>query len=344
MTSTSPPSRRARMYLPRRSIPVTRLPTSRFANCFRLWCRRIERIPSASTALTRLPTISRSRSRRTTSTSGNSGIVVLRSGLVRPARRRPRSVGRLGVGDLAQVPPRDARRRLLRVLLRPALTGAPRLTAQQHGGEEVLRVVGPFVAHLITGELVEGLGGQLLQAGLVVVTSGARRALDDPRLEQAQHELAGGVPPAVEVHGGDDGFHGVGEDGRLVAAARRLLPLAEPERRAQPDLPGDLGEHLTVDDRGAQLRQLALGHVGVLPEHVVGDDEAEDGVAQELESLVRHRVRVLGAVRAVRQRPVDQPRVTELEPQRGVEISGPSVLLPSPPSRAHRYSPSRATT
>src|SRR5215203_3449659 len=143
ITRTSPPSSLARMYLPRRSIPVIRLPTRRFANCFRLWCRRIERMPSASTALTRLPTICRSRSRRTTSTSGNSGIVFLRSGRFGPCRDRVRTAAR--VRDLAEVPPGDACRRLLRVLLRSALARPPRLAAQHHGGEEALRVVGPFV-------------------------------------------------------------------------------------------------------------------------------------------------------------------------------------------------------
>src|SRR5262245_588742 len=344
ITRTSPPSSRARMYLPRRSIPVTRLPTSRFANCLRLWCRRIERIPSASTALMRLPTISRSRSRRTTSTSGNSGIVVLRSGLGRPGCDGLLSVGRLVVRDLAQVLPRDAGRRLLGVLLRPALAGAPRLAAQQHGREEVLRVVGPFVAHLVARELVEGLRGQLLQARLVVVTAGAGGAFGGARLQQPQHELAGRVPPAVQVDGGDDRLHGVGEDRRLVAPAGRLLSLPEQQRPAQPHLAGHVGEHLTVDDRGAQLRQLPLGHVGVLAEHVVGDDEPEDGVSEELEPLVRQRVGMLGAVRAMRQRPVDQHGVTKLEPDRGVEVAGPSVLLPPPASCAHRYSPSLATT
>src|SRR5262249_53261627 len=214
ITRTSPPSSRARMYLPRRSIPVTRLPTRRFANCLRLWCRRIERMPSASTALTRLPTISRSRSRRTTSTSGNSGIVVLRSGHLGPVRRQPRSVGGLGVRDLAQMSPCDARGRLLRVLLRSALTRAPRLAAQQHGGEEVLRVVGPFVSHLVTGELIERLRGKLLQAGLVGVGARAGGALDDPRLEQPPHQLAGGLPPPPQIHPRADPPPGAGRKRR----------------------------------------------------------------------------------------------------------------------------------
>src|SRR5260370_19996628 len=154
-------------------------------------------MPSASTALTRFPTISRSRSRRTTSTSGNSGIVFfLRSGRFGPCRDRVPVIAR--VRDLAEVTPGDACRRLLRVLFRSAFTRSPRLPAQHHGGEEALRVVGPFVAHLVARELVERLRRQLLQPGLVVVPAGAGGALDDARLKQPQHELPGGSPSTLD--------------------------------------------------------------------------------------------------------------------------------------------------
>ena len=52
----------------------------------------------------------------------------------------------------------------------------------------------------------------------------------------------------------------------------------------------DLGEHLGVHDRGPHLRELALGELRVRPEDVVGDDEAEHRVAEELEPLVRRLV------------------------------------------------------
>src|SRR5690242_6979728 len=53
------------------------LPVRRATNSLAFLCRRTERAPCVSTDLTRFPLISRSRSRRTTSTSGNSGICVL---------------------------------------------------------------------------------------------------------------------------------------------------------------------------------------------------------------------------------------------------------------------------
>src|SRR5712691_35972 len=106
-------------------------------------------MPSASTALIRFPTISRSRSRRTTSTSGNSGIVLLRWGLLGPRCDRMWLNASTRDLALAETAPRDSRRRLLRLLLGSALACPPRLSAQQHVGEEPLRVVGAFVPHLV---------------------------------------------------------------------------------------------------------------------------------------------------------------------------------------------------
>ena len=164
------------------------------------------------------------------------------------------------------------------------------------------------------------------------------------RRREPQDELAGGVPSTVEVDGGDHGLHRVGEDRRLVAAAGRVLALAEQQARAEPELGRDLGEHLGVDDRGAQLGELAFGQLGVLGEHVVGDDDPEHGVAEELEPLVRHVLGVLGAARPVRERPSDQLGVAELEPENGVEpergfasiASSDDVRLRTANSRAGR--------
>src|SRR6476620_4891571 len=153
------------------------------------------RIPLTSTDLIFLPTTSFSRSRRTTSTSGSSGIRSPHRGSCpgavgwRSLARRSLCsnssrcfacvclVGPLGsVGPLgplqAQPAPRGARRRLLGLLLRSALTPAPRFATDQHGGEEPLGVIRAFVGDLVARQLLEPLRGELLQARLVVVTAG----------------------------------------------------------------------------------------------------------------------------------------------------------------------------
>src|SRR6476659_10914070 len=97
-------------------------------------------MPSTSTALTFLPTTSRSRSRRTTSTSGSSGIS-------HPDTVPP--VWRGAVRLVLQPFPRDLRRRLLGRLLRAPLPCAVLLVAEVHRGEEVLGVVGALVTDLV---------------------------------------------------------------------------------------------------------------------------------------------------------------------------------------------------
>ena len=106
----------------------------------------------------------------------------------------------------------------------------------------------------------------------------------------------------VEIHGGDHRLERVGEDRLLGAPAGRVFTLAEQQVRAEVDLLRDLGEHARVHDAGAHLGELAFGQVGKVLEHVVRDDEAEHGVAEELEALVRLRLAVLRAPRPVRER------------------------------------------
>ena len=108
--------------------------------------------------------------------------------------------------------------------------------------------------------------------------------------------------PAGEVRGADDRLHGVGEDRRLLAPAGELLALAEQQVLADAEALGHLGQGDGVHDRLADLGEGALVEVGVHAVHVVGDDHAEHGVAEELEALVRGVAGVLGAPRAVHER------------------------------------------
>src|SRR5437868_2845846 len=111
----------------------------------------------------RLPTISFSRSRRSVSTSGSSGIAP-------PfGRHRLGRVDRRRAGRPAPVEalPRVAGGRLLGLLLGPALARAVRLAPEVDGGEEPLGVVGALVGYVVTRQLVEAPRRQLLEPGLV---------------------------------------------------------------------------------------------------------------------------------------------------------------------------------
>ena len=107
--------------------------------------------------------------------------------------------------------------------------------------------------------------------------------------------------PAVDVHRADDGLEGVGQDRGLVPAAGHLLAAAEPHVGAEVELAGHPGQGPHLDYRGPQLGQLPFGQVRVVAEQGVGHDQAEDGVAEELQPLVRRGVVVLVGEGAVGQ-------------------------------------------
>src|SRR6188474_2244414 len=120
-------------------------------------------MPSTSTPLTRLPISSRSRSRRTTSTSGSSGIVALPGG----ARGKRRLV--LHSRFVLQPLPGGTSGGLFGLLLGTALALAVGRAAQRDRREEVLGVVRALGAHLVARQLVEAPGRDLLEPRLVVV-------------------------------------------------------------------------------------------------------------------------------------------------------------------------------
>src|SRR5438552_15381885 len=325
-TSRSPPSSLNSRYLPLRFMAVIFWPSSRDVNwSLRVW-RRIERLPLTSTALIFLPTTSRSRSRRRVSTSGSSGNGPTRVGVgVRDSAR---------AGPLQRFP-RHPGRRLLGLLLRAALARSVRAAADIAAGEEALVVVEALVVDLVTGHVVEA-GGQLLEPALEVLPRPLGR-LGDAFAQQADDEAVGLRPAPVEVDRGDQGLHDVGQDRGLLPPAGLVLALAEQQRRAHLELGGDLGQHDRVPDRGPHPRRLARGEVAVGPEDVVCDGQAEDGVAQELEALVRHRAGRLCAPRAVGDGPSEQVGILEAVSQsaaEGLELRG----------QARQDAPSLATT
>jgi hypothetical protein len=115
--------------------------------------------------------------------------------------------------------------------------------------------------------------------------------------------------PAAEVDRADQRLEGVGEDGVLLPAARDLLTATQQKVRADPAVaqpPSDPGQRGHVHDRGTQLGQLALGEVRLAAVQLIGDDQAEHRVAQELQALVGRQAAVLVGEGPVGQRQPEQ--------------------------------------
>ena len=110
----------------------------------------------------------------------------------------------------------------------------------------------------------------------------------------------------------DQRLAGVGEDRRAQAAAGVRFRRAEAQRRADVDRARDLGAGLLAHEIGEAARQLAFVGLRKGAEQHVGDDEAEDVVAEEFETLVAVDAGAARGGRDVRQRPLEQRLVGEV--------------------------------
>ncbi len=199
-------------------------------------------------------------------------------------------------------------------LLRPVQAANSSPFTDGPGGED-LGVVGADRGDLVVGHAEAVLGRQLLQAGLPVEADAVVGDLVEQRVEQLVDDLGRAGEPVLEVDRAEHRLEGVGQDAGLVAAAGDLFAPAQPHELAEParsgaaDRAADVGQRAHVDDRGAQLGQLALGQVGVGQVERFGDDDAEHRVAEELQPLVVRQPAVLVGVGPVGQRALEQRRV-----------------------------------
>src|SRR6266576_3004774 len=311
-TQTSPSSRVSRMYLPRRSVFMTLCPARRDEKSFLVLWRRITRIaffePLTSTSLIFLPTTSRSRSRRITSTSGSS--------IPAPPHRSSGAAlrdARVGF----------ARGLLLRFLLRAADARAQRLPGDHDGRRELFLMVRTSVLDLIHGQRPELLRRELLEDRLVIAIPFAANVGLHPRFKQALDQLARSTEPEIEVDGAEGGFQSVREDARFVPAAGLLLALPQEDDRAQIQVACDVGERRHVHDRRAELGEIALGHPRVHPVREIGHDQAEHRITEELEPFVRDREIVLEGERTMGDGRLTELRVAERDAERAIECFEP---------------------
>jgi hypothetical protein len=104
--------------------------------------------------------------------------------------------------------------------------------------------------------------------------------------DHGEDELADDVDAGVEVEGGDEGFDGVGEESAFGAPAGKLFATTKEEMVTETKLDGDVVEVAGTDEVGFELGEATFGVGGVTADERFADEEAEDGVAKELELFV----------------------------------------------------------
>lgn len=159
--------------------------------------------------------------------------------------------------------------------------------------------------------------GQLLEAALGALERGRRGIGRDLGAGKRPQPGARRLPAAIEEDRRGERLERRGEQGRPSAAATERLALPQEEVLAKLDPAGEAGEAARADDGGPTGGQDSLVVLGVACVQRLGDDEADDGVAEELEALVvaGGLVRMLVQPRSVDEGARKQRGVVEGEPE-----------------------------
>ena len=122
-------------------------------------------------------------------------------------------------------------------------------------------------------------------------------------------------PRAVGEHPGVHDGSRVEFDVRLGPLPFHVRWVAEHEGVADAESAGDAGQATRRHDGGSSGRQDALGLTRIAPVQLLGDDQREHGVAQELETLVGRHAAVLRAPRSMGHRAFQEARISEVVTQ-----------------------------
>src|SRR5215467_4482753 len=200
--------------------------------------------------------------------------------------------------------PRGLSGLLLGFLLGPPLAFAPDLAADLGDRPEGLLVIGPALLDRVLRAAEILRSGELLERGLPVQAGAEASGPGDHRVEEPVHERIRCLHAPVEVDGTYHGLERVSEYRRLVAPAGALLALAETDVTPEAQAARDARKRAAVHHGRPQLGKVALWQLRVLAKERVCDDQAEHGIAEELEPLVCRQAAILVGERPVHERAV----------------------------------------
>ena len=147
--------------------------------------------------------------------------------------------------------------------------------------------------------------------GIVVAAGGERRS--DFVGEPLREERPDGIGAAVEPQRAQQRFERVGQQRPLVAPAVALFAAPQPQEASQLQPARHPRQRRGVRQAAAHFRQRAFPPVAPARHEPFRRDRAEDGVAEEFQSLVfgLFRLARFGGMRAMRQRRRQQVRPPE---------------------------------
>ena len=221
----------------------------------------------------------------------------------------------------------EAKRRACGVLLGPLLARAftlrQLLFVDRDGHAESARVIRPAGIDQHVDRSGRALDVQpLLELGLEILVGTGPTALAEILANKWSNEGPRRVQAGVQIDGADQGFERASQHGGALTGAGHLGATPQLQMGAEPKSLGESGRGVQIDEGCPSTGQLALVVFGVTLIQQLRGYEAQDGVAQELQSLVRVGWRQVGFVdeRAMDQRLPQERGIGELNAQLRFEV------------------------
>src|SRR5208337_2240246 len=217
---------------------------------------------------------------------GASGTLATDSGATNSSGIRSNLFPMLGFGGY-QFVERAACGLLLRIFFGGALGTGHEFALDPDLDAKHLLVVGAgFPSETVFRRLI-ALGLQeFLQRAFAVGLGNAIAILEHLFKHGAGEQIANRMESAVEIHRGDDGFEGVREQSRFVAASGFLFAAPQPQMLAKLQSSRSILERVRVYDARAAFGELAFAPFGVVQQQVFAGEEFQHGVAQEFQAFV----------------------------------------------------------
>ncbi len=216
---------------------------------------------------------------------------------------------------------------LLGGALRVAGAAGDHAGAGLHLHDELGRVAGTAVLEQrVRGHGLEPRLRDLLEPRLGVDHALRREARRELLVEKRLEHRASRLDAAVEIDGGDECFEGPGEEGWTIAPASARLAATQEQVLPEVQVSSPAGKRGLADEPGTQDGEIAFTRGWPIFVQSVSDDDAQNGVAEKLHTLVG-RESFSGAlvhVGRVDERGVQQVEILEGVAQRALKRGQPS--------------------
>src|SRR6202050_4360437 len=195
-------------------------------------------------------------------------------------------------------------------------------------GKDLVVVRAGFALHLIGRREAVTLLSQFLEFAFGIHPGAGFEDPGQARDDCPKIEVGNRVVALIQIYSANDGLNGVGGNEGVRAGVALGFAAAEFKIGRNLELFGDSGERFGFYERRAPVGEVAF-RIGVMAVEMVGNDELEYGVAQELQAFVvlEAEFGVLVEVTAMNEGALEQLRIVKGNAQPGLKFGKLGLII-----------------